>query len=185
MIHYIFGKIISKNINELVVENHGIGYNIYVSDTDLDKFQINSEARVHTFLHASDKGVKLYGFINEEQLESFLVLNNITGIGPKIATNLSSLGSLEEIIEILEKGDLPPQAKGIGKKRLQKILLELTGKIKEVKKKGVVIIKDEAYQALISLGFSAQETKNVLSKIPNNLKEPQERIKEALKLMGK
>jgi len=66
--------------------------------------------------------------------------------------SLAVFGSLEKLKEVLEKGEMPLEVKGVGKKKLQKILLEISGQIKEMKsikpKK-----RDEVFQALSSLGF--------------------------------
>jgi len=86
--------------------------------------------------------------------------------------------------EVLEKGEMPLEVKGVGKKKLQKILLEISGQIKEMKsikpKK-----RDEVFQALSSLGFSKEEIEEALSHISSEVKETEERIKQALRFLGK
>jgi len=139
---------------------------------------------VHTFLHLKEDKMDLYGFLKKEERELFKVLNDISGVGPKSSLYLSSYGSLENLKSEIEKGDFYLKVKGIGKKRMQKILLELTGKIKEMKKeKGDS--SDEAVVALSSLGFSQKDAKELLKKVPKGIEKTEDRVKEALKLAGK
>ena len=112
-------------------------------------------------------------------------MKSVSGVGPKTAMNLAVIGSLEKLKEVLESGKMPADVKGVGTKKLQKILLEITGKIEEVKKvsKGVEN-RDEVFDALFSLGFSKRDIVSVLSQVPNDLSQ-EERIRKALKLLGK
>jgi len=134
-------------------------------------------------LFISQNNIELYGFLNRDELESFKILNGISGIGPKTALSLASLGTIKEIQEILERGELPPYIKGIGQKKLQKIILELTGRIKEVKKSRNEEDK-EVIEALVKLGIPRQRAKESLSKISPEIKTTEEKIKEALKNLG-
>ena len=131
-----------------------------------------------------EDAAELYGFLGRGELGLFETLNEISGIGPKTAMMLSSLGSLEKLKEIMENGKLPPEIKGIGQKKMQKILLELTGKIKELKTPKNNEAADETLDALISLGFSSQRAQEALSKITEELSR-EERIKKALRILGR
>jgi Holliday junction resolvasome RuvABC DNA-binding subunit len=82
--------------------------------------------------------------------------------------------------ETVRKGEIP--VKGIGEKKLQKILLEISGKIREIKKP---VKKDEVYKALSSLGFSKEEINEAIVNIPEEINDPEERIKQALRFLGK
>jgi len=162
----------------------GVGYKIFCSPGTLRGIPNNQETEIFTHLHLKEDAIELYGFLNQEELELFEVLNSISGIGPKTAMMLASLGSLEKLKEIMESGKLPPEIKGIGQKRMQKILLELTGKIKELKKPGAFGPEDDATEALASLGFSKQKAGEVLAKISGSLPK-EERIKIAIKALGR
>jgi len=180
MITSLQGKIVLKREKFLVVEVAGIGYKVFCSANTLKKIPETGELKLFTFLFLREDAVELYGFLSQEELGLFETLNEISGIGPKTATMLASLGSLGKLKETIEKGQLPPEIKGIGQKKAQKILLELTGKIKEVNKSPQSIEADNALDTLVSLGFPRQRAKEALSKIPNGLTD-EERIKEALK----
>ena len=183
MINYLRGKIVYKNDKSLILENQGIGFKIFVSPNTLKNIP-EAEAKLFTYLYLREEAAELYGFLTPKELELFELLNDISGIGPKTAMMLASFGSLEKLKETMENGELPSEIKGIGKKRAQKILLELTGKIKEIKKPLDTDRIDGTLDILISLGFSRQRAKEVLSGIPPDL-DQEERVKKALKALGR
>lgn len=184
MIGSILGKITFKDSQKILLENQGVGFEVFLSYKNLEKIKVGEVEKVYTFLVFSQKDIELYGFLSTDELETFKTLNGIQGIGPKTAMSLAGLGNLLEIQKILEKGELPSYVKGIGEKRLQKILLELTGKIKEIKK-GEKVEDKEVIEALIGLGFSRQNVKEALLKISPEAKTSEQRIKEVLKILGK
>jgi Holliday junction resolvasome RuvABC DNA-binding subunit len=96
-------------------------------------------------------------------------------VGPKSAIDLSFVDSLEELKSLIEKGEI----KGIGEKKLQKILLEITGKVKSINNK----IDDDALSGLISLGFKKSQAQEALKKVSKEIEDTEQRIKEALKLL--
>ncbi len=184
MIHYLRGKIIYKDDKSLILENQGAGFKIFCSPNTLKNISEGGELKVFTHLYLREEAAELYGFLTKEELELFETLNSISGIGPKTAMMLASVGSLEKLKEIMERGELPQEIKGIGKKRAQKIILELTGKIKEIKKPFDKDEIDGTLDVLVSLGFSRQRAKKILSQIPTDLNQ-EERVKRALKDLGK
>lgn len=186
MIYSLTGKITYKDNKSLVLENQGIGYKVFCSPNTLRGVSggTAAEARIFTHLHVKDDALELYGFLRQEELELFETLNEISGIGPKTAMMLASLGSLEKLKEIMESGKLPSEIKGIGQKRMQKILLELTGKVKELKISDGQV-DEQALSALVSLGFSKQAAKEALTKIPINVKDKDKMVQEALKIIGR
>lgn len=180
MISFISGKIALKDDKSAIVERQGMGFEVFLSKINLDKIKTGEERSFYTFLSMGEKNIELYGFLSLEELELFKVLKNVSGVGPKTAVILSSIGSIEKLKDLLEKGEIP--VKGIGEKKLQKILLEISGKIKEIKKP---IKKDEVYKALSSLGFSKEEISEAVNSIPKEINDPEERIKQALRFLGK
>jgi len=188
MIYYLQGTIILKKEDFIVLDVNGVGYKIFASKKTISAMpEINKEVKVFCFLDVKERALELYGFLDEKELELFEILENIRGVGPKAALKISSLGSLEEIKERVISGDekLFEKIPGIGKKKAMTIILELTGKIKKSlskKERGGV---DEAEEGLVALGFSRQKSKFALSKISEDIKDTEQRIKEALKILGK
>ncbi len=185
MIHYLSGKIRLKDDKMVVLEVGGVGYKIFCSPGTLGKITEGQDIKLFTYLHLKEDAAELYGFLTQKDLELFEVLNEISGVGPKTAMMLSSLGSLAKLKEVIEKGELPKEIKGIGRKKSQKILLELTGKINEIKVANKTAEPDDALAGLVSLGFPRQKAKEVLSQIPSDIQDTNSRIKKALEILGK
>jgi len=187
MLSHIFGKIIYKDEKRIILDKSGIGFEVFLSPSDLRELKIGEERDVFTYLFLGEKVLELYGFLTPEKLELFKILKSVSGVGPKTAMGLAVAGSLDKLKNSLEQGELPEDVKGVGVKRLQKILLEITGKIKEIKK--VVpkskVEKDELFDALIALGFNKQDVAEAISQIPEGIKDLKDKLKEALKLLGK
>jgi Holliday junction DNA helicase RuvA len=182
MISYLHGKIIYKDDKKVVVDILGMGFDVFLSFPDIKEIKEGDEKIIFTHLFLKEKEVELYGFLTLEKLNLFKVLKEISGVGPKSAMSLSSAGSLKKLKKLIEEGILPEGVNGIGKKRLQTILLEITGKVKEVSNNNQ---KDDTLEALVVLGFNKEEAKNVIKQLPKELKGTEEKVKEALKFLRK
>lgn len=184
MISYLQGQVILKTDRFIILDVNGVGYKVFLSKKTLIKVPEQEELKVFCFLNVKENILALYGFLDYKELEFFELLNTIRGVGPKAALEISSLGPLENIRErILSKDEtLFSDISGIGRKKAMTIILELTGKIRDISKP--VKSSDEAEEGLISLGFSKQNVKDVLSGISKD-KSSEERIQEALKILGR
>lgn len=187
MISHIKGKVIYRDGKKVILDKDGIGFEVFLSPSDLRELQIGDERSIYTYLFLGEKVLELYGFLTPERLELFKVLKGVSGVGPKTAMGLAVAGSLEKLKESLEKGEMPEDVKGVGVKRLQKILLDITGKIKEIKKVSPKkkLTKDEVFDALVSLGFSKQDVSDAIAQVPEEITGAENRLKEALKHLGK
>lgn len=186
MIHFLEGKIELKGEKFLILNSNGVGFQVFCSPNTLKKIPAAGEnTRVFTRLHLKEDSAELYGFLSERELELFQILNEVSGIGPKAALLIASVGTIEQFKQAIQTGDSKffEGIKGIGQKKVQKIILELTGKLKEWDRK-IVEQKDEALEALIKLGFTAQKAKQALSQVPAEIRDTENRIKEALKFLG-
>lgn len=194
MISYLSGKIILKKEGFVILEVNGIGYEVLLAQKIFEGLpQAGGALSLFCQMEANERGVKLYGFLNFEQLELFKIIRGIQGVGPRAALEISSFGSLESLKNNIEKGetkifeDLP----NIGKKKAQKIVLELSGKIKTLDsqtkqaKPKAQFENDETFLALLNLGFSKEQAKKALSDLPQEIKNPQERVRQALQILGK
>jgi len=187
MITYLEGKIILKKEKFIILAVNGVGFKVFLSQKALLKIpEVSQNLKLFCFLDVRENNLNLYGFLNFEELELFEVLNNIPGVGPKIALEISALGPLKKLKEALEKeGEkIFKGIPGIGKKRTRAIVLELSEKIKEIPKEKTAKT-DEAEEALINLGFSKKLVKETLSKIPKEIQGVEKRIKAALKILGR
>lgn len=185
MISYLNGKIILKRDKFIILEVNNIGYKVFLSKKSiLNLSGIGQELKLFCFQDVKETALDLYGFFNYEELEFFDILNDIRGIGPKVAIEISSLGPLEKLKDKIIHQDetIFQSVPGIGQKRAMTIILELTGKIKNISKQKISS-GDEVEDALVGLGFSRQKVKEILPQIPKSLGNTEERVKEGLKLL--
>ena len=127
----------------------------------------------------------LYGFIERKELEFFEMLINVSGIGPKGALTILGIASIETLQKAISTSDISYLTKisGIGKKTAEKIIIELRDKIGEEENDGSLRNELDALLALQSLGYSQNEARNALKKIPSEM-DINKKIKEALKILG-
>ena len=169
MISIVKGTIISKNIDTVIVENNGLGYEIGVSNSE--NFTIGEEYTLLTYLHVREDEISLYGFSNKEEKNIFMSLISVKGIGVKSAMQALSKTSSNKIYEAIEKEDIAYLKKlpKIGPKAAQQIVLDLKGKLDFGKVNQAEKINnplfEEAKSGLKALGFKAQEIDLALSKI--------------------
>ncbi len=188
MISYLKGTIILKKDKFVILETGGVGYKVFLSRQTLAKIpETATTLTLFCFQNVKEDALDLYGFLTYDELDFFEVLMEIRGVGPKSALDIAALGSLEKIKDrILAQDEKIFQGiPGIGSKKAMTIILELTGKIKMVNLAKSKASKDPAEDALTQLGFSHQQAKEALSHVLPEIKNMEERIKLALKSLGK
>lgn len=166
MIAYIRGIVTEKNINTVVVECGGIGYDIFATGRDIDKLSKGGEVLIHTYLRISEDAHTLYGFLNKDDMDMFKKLISVSGVGPKAALSImSTLSGFDLKMAIVsEDHKAISVAVGVGVKIAKKIILELKEKVDidgiastEVDNTGVSSVASEVVEALVSLGYSSSE----------------------------
>lgn len=187
MIAYLEGKIILKKDKFVILENAGVGYKVFLSQKTMANLPNQDILRAFCFHNVKEDASDLYGFLTYGEQEFFEMLMDIRGVGPKAALEISSLGSLEKIKDRILKQDegIFAGIPGIGAKKAMTIILELTGRIKLLNTVKHRPSADEAENALVQLGFSHQQAKDALGSVPSTIKATEERVKEALKSLGK
>lgn len=183
MINYVSGNVLEKTDTWATIENQGIGFKVFLSTKDLNQIKIGENTKLFCKFFLRNENPEIYGFLEKEQLRVFEMLEKISGIGPKAAMLIAPLGTFEQLKKAVESQDYDyfKNIKGIGTKKIQKIILEISGEIRKI---NVSDNEDEAASALINLGFSAIITKQTLAKIDKSL-DTEERIKQALKMLAK
>jgi len=189
MIYYLKGKIVDKKEDFVVVDVNGVGYKVLTAPETRDV--LGERDTLFCFVQKTEKDDRIYGFKKKENLELFEKLTKISGVGPKTAFHIASCFSIEELQKGIEKEDKKVMEKifGIGKKKGQQVVFELSRKFIQEKKRprkkeSGPGKKDEALETLKNLGFSDTEARRALEKTAQGKKE-EERVAEALKILGK
>lgn len=185
MIARIEGKILSKEARFAIVDVGGIGYKVFLSASVVIKIKEGEVEKFWTHLHVREDSMELYGFLEKDELKFFENLISISGIGPKSALGVLSLAPVDTLRRAISSGDTSYLTKisGIGKKTAEKIVLELKDKFAGEKGKfGIETEHDsDILDALISLGYTQKEAREMVQKIPQDIKGREGRLKEALR----
>ena len=183
MIAFIEGTIIKKTIHTVIISTaSGLGYEVFVPMIDLQQLPSNgSRILLYTHLQVKEDAIALFGFLSEEKLQVFKLLITVSGIGPKGALSILSGISLDDLRFAILSEDTKTISKipGIGAKTAGKLILELKDKFKlqdtmETKLlqgEGVTVgtkassLREEAVEALATLGYSTTEAMKLLRKV--------------------
>ena len=182
MYNYIIGTVASITTNSIVLDNHGIGYNIFVSNPYA--FEEGKEYKVYLYNHIREDENSLYGFKTEDERTLFLKLIAVKGLGPKVAMPMFATGSVNGIVDAIDRENVVYLTKfpKVGDKLARQIILDLKGKLT------AAAVETQANEELISvlesLGYKKPDIKKVLPHI-NYSDTIENQIKEALKLMLK
>jgi Holliday junction DNA helicase RuvA len=176
MIAYLNGKLVFKDPTYVIIDVGGIGYHVKISLQTFSKIKDEEQIRLLTFLHIKEDAHTLYGFSEESEKRLFLLLISINGVGANTGLMILSSLSTEEVEHAILSADVATiqAVKGIGAKTAQRIILELKDKVGKAGSAGSTTplgflkggnkIREEALQALITLGFpKALAEKNITS----------------------
>lgn len=184
MIGKISGTLIEIDGNEGLVETTGgVSYRVYLTPTILAQL-IPSAVKIYTYLQIREDQHVLYGFDSKEQYKMFQMLLSVDGVGPKTAHGVVSRMPVSEIVNAVHQKDLQSFTKvpGLGKKTAQKILLELSSKLKTEFDISSIIetpVNTDALDALVALGYRVHEAREMLKNIDSQL-SIEKQITEAL-----
>lgn len=180
MIAYISGALVSAGENYIVIDNHGMGYRIFVSGKFLEHIPAyGTQIKVYTHMYIREDELTLYGFHSEEELSVFRILIGISGVGPKVAMAILTALTIQELqlAVISEDAKTISKANGVGTKGASRIILELKDKLKMEDMMDAAyeqsIVQDtqdvnaarDAILALVNLGYSNSEAALAVRKI--------------------
>ena len=197
MISYIKGILEDMSPGMVVVDNHGIGYQMMVPMRGESFPKIGQEIKIYTHMHVREDDVSLFGFLSKEEKEAFELLIGVNGIGPKVGLSVVSTLSVYELKMAVISEDVKTISKtpGLGPKGAKKLILELKDKLsfEELEEDGVgaEIFDTSAdssdsvmitIEGLVSLGYSKSEAAIAVNKV-EDAKDltPEELLKKALK----
>jgi Holliday junction DNA helicase RuvA len=188
MIAKLRGKIALVEGSEIIVDISGVGYKVYISEETKGEIKGKKEIELWTYLAVRETALDLYGFIQKEELNFFEMLIGVSGIGPKSALAVLALASVDVLEKAISSNDSSYLTKvsGIGKKSAEKIILELRDKIGTRGEGSETMLKEEAeaLEALKALGYTLGQAREALKKVNVEITGTNDRIKEALKILG-
>jgi len=193
MIASLQGVIDAVSKDNMIVNVNGIGFKVAVTTSVLSELGVvGREVKLYTHMHVREDDLSLYGFGSLDEMKLFETLISVSGLGPKTAMGMLSAMSADQVAMAIASGsvEILTTIPGIGKKTADRLILELKDKV------GGVMISTPAGRAaqenadvvgaLVSLGYSVQETTHAVNALPTGKKLTlEEKIKLALQYLGK
>ena len=201
MYAYIKGIVADRNDQQIVIENNGIGYLINCPlGISAEIGGLGDEVIVYLYQSVKEDDISLYGFKSRDQKEMFLKLITVSGIGPKVAHSICASLSAEQIAAAVMSGNIAllTGVKGLGKKTAERIILELTDKLKNQLSSASQVtsmpvaastapagdsgVMQDAVGALIVLGYKDQEAAEAVASAYEEGIGLEDLIRKSLKL---
>jgi Holliday junction DNA helicase RuvA len=175
MIAHLRGKLLSKKVNQVVVEAGGVGYGVFIPvSTFYDLGDIGADAALHIYSHVREDTFALYGFRTEREKNLFEKLIGVSGVGPKLAITILSGLEIQELIPAIQKGkvDRLVHIPGVGRKTAERLILELKDKLAglalepagepEAPVPALSSVEDDVLSALTNLGYARATAENAV-----------------------
>ena len=175
-----------------MVELHDIGYRVFVPLSLYERYVVGESVALSTHEVIRDDRRELFGMPSPEHLALFHQLITVSGVGPKIALGILSIGEPREIRAAIAREDAPYLSKvvGIGRKTAERVVVELKGKMAVEVASGLVgaptsTMENDVFDALTSLGYKLQEVRDVIRQLPVGASTTEEKLKVALRALAK
>lgn len=196
MYDYIKGNLTKITAKCIVVEAYGLGYIINVANPYSFSGQMNQEVQVYLHHVVREDAQLLYGFHTEDEKKVFLNLISVSGIGPTTALAIIAVDDNEGLVNAIDNSDIKYLSKfpKIGKKTAQQMVLDLAGKFVELPVENGKVSKafsanneqlEEAMEALLALGYKANELKKIKAFFEGTTETAEQYIKSSLKMLMK
>jgi len=201
------GFILEVTPDGAILDVNGVGYELTCSLNTLAELQADlmsgagatakpsKPVQVYTYTHVREDVLQLFGFSSKTEKQLFTTLLKVNGIGPKMAINILSGGSVDQILMMIESEDVKALSKlpKVGKKTAEQMVLTLKGKLviheAESPKKSLSASKQlsgphkDIHSALVNLGFRPQDVDTVVSQLPKEV-DLQEGIRQGLSALS-
>jgi holliday junction DNA helicase RuvA len=189
MIALVCGKVAVRRSDHVIVDCGGVGYKLSVSTETLRHVpDVGHEVVLHSHLIPRDDALTLYGFASEDERDLFLMLLGVQSVGPKVALDVLSGGTVRELMLALAGGDTKrlQAVKGVGKRTAERIVVELREKVgvatPDAPSVPALSTDDPrviAHEGLVGLGYSPVEAEQMLAGLESET--PEELISAALR----
>jgi Holliday junction DNA helicase RuvA len=177
MIAHVNGVVAEKVSNSVIVDVHGIGYEVQVAAGDFDSVILGEPVKFFTYHHIREQSQDLFGFSSLTAKKLFELLITVQGVGPKAALSILSVGDSEQVRNAIANSDsaFVSKASGVGKKIAERVVVDLSDKVglaTMITASGVVaapVVGDEALEALMALGYTLADASTALETVSNDL----------------
>lgn len=190
MIAHVSGIVVEKFNSSIIVDVHGIGYEVAVALGDYEHALLNEPIKFYTHHHIREQSQELFGFTSLAAKKLFEMLITVQGVGPKAALSILSLSDSETVRNAIASGDsiFITKASGVGKRIAERVVVDLTDKVglalrTDVSVTGIsqeIAHSDEALEALMALGYSLNDATRALEGIAMDLSTA-DRVTQALR----
>ena len=177
-----------------VIEAGGVGYKVYAPLNNLKKISEGKTVTAYTYLAVSERAMDLYGFLDPADKTFFTLLLDVPGIGPKSALGILDKTTMAEVQRAILDNDpeVLTQLAGLSEKTAERIITALKSKVESLtaRPKGGTqapaerSADSEAFEALVSIGYSAVEARRALNQVDQKIADSSQRVKAALKLLA-
>ena len=201
MIASLTGRLAFKAPTYLVLDVHGVGYEVYIPLSTyygLPNLSESISLSVHT--HVREDAIQLFGFLTSQEKDAFVLLTSVSGVGPKLALSVLSALPVSDLVSAIQSGDVEKltTVPGIGHKSASRLVLELKDKVdklylglasvSESLRQGEDATFDDALSALVNLGYHPQDVKEALKQVRKSNAESivlKDLIRESLKELAR
>jgi Holliday junction DNA helicase RuvA len=192
------GQLLKRDPAHVIVEVNGVGYRVFVPLSTYYRLpDERTEVLLHTVTHLREDALHLYGFITERERALFDLLRGVTGIGPRLAINILSGITAEELAAAIGRADLVRLSAipGVGRKTSERIILELKEKILPLLEPAVAVpegdrseeVLQDVVSALLNLGYNRSAASKAAAKALRTVDGDQDFetvIRQALRLLA-
>lgn len=192
MIGFLKGIVLLRDDPYIIVNVSGVGYRVVASQAVLSKVEkVGEEITLYIHTHVREDTLDLYGFLEQQDLRLFEQLIGVSGVGPKTALGVFSVGTRAEIVQAVITGNVSffTGVPRLGKKNAQKIIIELKGKFGSVNDLDLTDSEQssqgEVVEALSTFGFSKTEIQKALTGLTLDGLSLSEKVKQVLKALGR
>lgn len=191
MIAHVYGSVAEKFNNSVIVDVHGVGYEIQTPLSDYEHAVLGEEVKFYTYHHIREQSQDLFGFSTLAAKKLFELLITVQGVGPKAALAILGLGESETVRNAIANNDATyiTKASGVGKKTAERVVVDLSDKVgmplyyDNKTSTGIsqaIEHSDEALEALMALGYNLNDASKALEGVSTELSTA-DRVTQALK----
>jgi holliday junction DNA helicase RuvA len=201
MIASLTGRLASKAPTHLILDVHGVGYEVCIPlSTYFGLPNLTESILLSIHTHVREDAIQLFGFLTSQEKEAFLLLTSVSGVGPKLALSVLSALPVSDLISAIQSGDIEKltTVPGIGNKSASRLVLELKDKVGKLhpgrapasdsSRQGQDAIFDDALSALVNLGYRLQDAKEALKHVKQSNADSsvlKDMIRESLKELAR